>query len=100
MLFCILEDETFEAVFDIHDSKNIPTQKIHVRDYSFVKLRVKTCGHAIVILEDEGSDKKTMITVMNKKLRVTRCEYRCDNTVTYDSGDDTYNSKMNDCKGK
>ena len=65
-----------------------------------MKLRVKTCGHAIVILEDEGSDKKTVLTVMNKKLRVTRCESRCDTTVTYDSTVDTYNSKMSDCKGK
>ena len=41
-----------------------------------------------------------MLNVMNKKLRVTRFESRCDNTVTYDSTVDKYNSKMIDCKGK
>ena len=41
-----------------------------------------------------------MLNVMNKKLRETRCESRCDNIVTYDSTVDKYNSKMIDCKGK
>ena len=69
--------------------------------YDNIKLRVKTCGHAVIVLYREpgqNSAGRVILTVMAGKILVSNCE---PNSYCKNGGkfvDDTYNVGKN-CRG-
>ena len=81
----------------MHDTKKIITKDVNISNFDLIKLRVKTCGHAIVVLESSSS--KTVLTMTPATIVATKCTPNCDTTAKFT--DDSYNSDPEkDCTGK
>ena len=91
-----VEDQIFHFVND--HSGTLATHRVSIEKYDNIKLRVKTCGHAVIVLYREPGQLagSVILTVMTGKILVTQCNPNCTAGGTYT--DDEYNVGKN-CRG-
>ena len=73
-----------------------------IENYENIKLRVKTCGHAVIVLYKESGQSTgggVVLTLMAGKILVTKCEPNCQTVVPYTDDDYNVHSDKN-CRGK